>query len=104
LTKTKALENSFSRAFFLSLDRFGRVCRLNVDGHWAFGAIGQVKRDPRTFFQTLEALHGDGRKMGERIGSTAIWLNKPKTLRVIEPFDCSLGHACLRLFKAVWDI
>ena len=50
--------------------RFGS-CQ-NVRGHQALGALRQLEIDPLAFLEAFEALHLDGREMGEGICAAAV--------------------------------
>ena len=76
------------RYLFLLLDNVG--CRRS------FFAFDNVKGNPGTFLQRLEALSLDCAVVNKNILATVLF-DKPKTLRIIKPFYCSFCHFKLLL-------
>jgi len=69
-----------------------RLNSLDVRRLLALGTINDVKAYTLPFFQGLEALHVDSRKMGEQIFTTFIRGNKAEAFSVVEPFDDTSCH------------
>gem|GEM_PF-2478714 len=58
----------------------------------AFRTIYDVKANTLPLFQSPEAIIIDRGEVGEDVCTTLIGGNETKTLRVIEPFDCTSCH------------
>src|SRR5579872_2796468 len=66
---------------------------LDIRRLLAFRALRNVEANFLTFFQCLESVHGDGRKVSEQIFAAAIWSDKAKTFGIVKPFNCAGCHS-----------
>ena len=58
-------------------------------------ALRNLELDFLIFFQRLESVHRNCRKMSEQIFATAIWRDKSETLGIVEPFHYTGCHFAL---------
>jgi hypothetical protein len=65
---------------------------LNVVRQHAFGAGYEFVADFGPLFERTEAIHLDGREVGEYIAPTLIRFNEAKTFGIVKPFDSACGH------------
>lgn len=70
---------------------------LNVRCLFTLRALHDLEAHLLTFFEGLEAIHLDGRKVSEQILAAFIRRDEPETLRVVEPLDrtgCHTNFPC----------
>lgn len=65
---------------------------LDVRGLFTLRTLGDFERHLLTFFQRLEAVHLNRRKMGEKIFAAIIRRDETVALGVIEPFHSASCH------------
>ena len=65
---------------------------FDVGSLLALGALRNIKLDFLTFFQGLEAVHGDCRKVCEQIFAATIGCDETKTFGIVKPFHCASCH------------
>jgi hypothetical protein len=66
--------------------------RRDIRGLFTFGALHDIELNLLAFFQRTKAACGDRREVGENVLSTFIGGDKPKTLSVVKPLDCTRRH------------
>ena len=67
---------------------------LDVGSLLALRALHDVEGNLFAFLESLETIHVDGRKMGEKVFATIVRGNETKALGVIEPFHSADCHIC----------
>ena len=65
---------------------------FDVGSLLALGTLRNIKLDFLTFFQSLEAVHGDRRKVREQIFAATIGCDETKTFGIVKPFHCASCH------------
>ena len=69
--------------------------RLYIRGLLTFRALRYFKLNLLAFFEGLEAVHLNGRKMGEQIFATVIRRDKAETFGIVKPLDSTCCHSHL---------
>lgn len=75
----------------------GGLKGLDVGSLFAFGALNDFKAYFLAFLERFESFHIDGGKVREQIDAAIIGSNKTKTLRIIEPLNCTGCHVTISL-------
>ena len=79
-------------ARFLNCTLIKKSGSLNVGSLLAFRALRDFKLNFLTFFQGLETIHLDCRKMCEKVFAAIVRSNEAETFGIIEPLNCTCCH------------